>query len=128
MVHKVWMSICTYNCSEDWCRFYPCMEHWEFSEYVCISDKAELSYIKFLSHRAGEASEKLPAQECYQLLVHAQNMLQKEYIQKQYRAKEEIDKRSKKCYNNNNNYSYYIFLLIKFIFPSFCWNLVFLIE
>ena len=84
---------------------------------VCISDKAELSYIKFLSHRAGEASEKLPAQECYELLFHSQKLLQKEYIQKQYRAKEEIDKRSKKCYNNNN---YYIFLLIKFIFPSFC--------
>jgi len=44
--------------------------------------------------RANEASKKLPAQECFQLLAQAQEMLRKEYIQKQYRAREEINKRT----------------------------------
>ncbi|XP_029194340.1 nucleoporin 88-like isoform X3 [Acropora millepora] len=44
--------------------------------------------------RATEASKKLPAQECFRLLAQAQEMLRKEYIQKQYRAREEINKRT----------------------------------
>ncbi|KAJ7333814.1 Nuclear pore complex protein [Desmophyllum pertusum] len=42
--------------------------------------------------RAGEASEKLSQQDCYQLLIQAQEVLRKEYIQKQNKAREEIEK------------------------------------
>lgn len=83
------------------------MEDWVFPERSCISDKDELcyiivisinyGYIKFLSCRANEASKKLPPEECFQLLAQAQAVLRKEYIQKQYRAREEINKRSDKC-------------------------------
>lgn len=43
--------------------------------------------------RAGEASEKLSQEDCYQLLNQAQEILRKEYIQKQNGAREEIEKR-----------------------------------
>jgi len=46
-----------------------------------------------LSFRAGEESEKLSQEDCYQLLIQAQEILRKEYIQKQNKAREEIEKR-----------------------------------
>lgn len=46
-----------------------------------------------MSCRADEESEKLSQEDCYQLLIQAQEMLRKEYIQKQNKAREEIEKR-----------------------------------
>ena len=43
--------------------------------------------------RAGEESEKLSQEDCFQLLIQAQEILRKEYIQKQNKAREEIEKR-----------------------------------
>jgi len=43
--------------------------------------------------RAGEESEILSQEDCYQLLIQAQDILRKEYIQKQNKAREEIEKR-----------------------------------
>ena len=49
--------------------------------------------VKKLSCRAGKESEKLSQEDCYQLLIQAQEILRKEYIQKQNKAREEIEKR-----------------------------------
>lgn len=43
--------------------------------------------------RAGDASEKLSQDDCFQLLSQAQEILRREYIQKQNKAREEIEKR-----------------------------------
>lgn len=51
------------------------------------------TWIALMSCRANEESEKLSQEDCYQLLIQAQEMLRKEYIQKQNKAREEIEKR-----------------------------------